>query len=74
MTVRTHIDRARDRVRDERDHVDEKRTAFEAFETLAEFLYAEFPVDHPVLATATRLDDGSADCQLAIRDHLGRRV
>lgn len=42
--------------------------------TLVEYLYAELPIDHPVLVTSTRLDGVCADCQRVVRDHLVRRV
>jgi hypothetical protein len=42
--------------------------------SLVTYLYADFPVDHPVLATAARLGEVCADCQRAVRDHLVRRV
>ena len=42
--------------------------------TLAEFLYTEFPVEFPALATAVSLYEACADCQRAVRDHLARRV
>lgn len=38
------------------------------------YLYEDFPTAHPVLSTATNLDDVCADCQRAVRDHLTRRV
>jgi hypothetical protein len=41
---------------------------------LVAYLYVDFPVDHPVLSTVTRLDATCADCQRAVRDHLVRRV
>lgn len=37
-------------------------------------LYEDFPVDHPVLATATRLDSICATCQRAVRTQLVQRV
>ncbi len=37
-------------------------------------LYEDFPVEYPVLATATRLDNVCQDCQRVVRDHLTRRV
>ena len=37
------------------------------------YLYRDFPVDHPVLATVARLDDACASCQRTVRDHLVRR-
>lgn len=42
--------------------------------TLTSYLYADFPVDHPVLATAVALDDACVDCQRAVRAHLVRRA
>ena len=42
--------------------------------SLVEYLYQDFPVDHPVLATAVRLDAVCASCQRAVREHLVRRV
>ena len=45
-----------------------------AHRSLAHYLYEDFPVDHPVLATAARLDSVCASCQRAVRDHLVRRV
>lgn len=42
--------------------------------SLVTYLYADFPVDHPVLATAVRLDRACAACQRAVRAHLVRRV
>lgn len=41
--------------------------------SLVTYLYADFPVDHPVLATAVRLDRACAACQRAVRAHLVRR-
>lgn len=37
-------------------------------------VYEALPVDHPVLATVSRLDAVCADCQRAVRKHLVRRV
>ncbi|WP_084510153.1 DUF7260 family protein [Haloplanus natans] len=42
--------------------------------SLGHYLYEDFPVDHPVLATATRLDSVCVSCQRAVRDHLVRRA
>lgn len=42
--------------------------------SLVEYLYRDFPVDHPVLATAARLDAVCAECQRAVRAHLIRRA
>ncbi|WP_435066773.1 DUF7260 family protein [Haloplanus sp. C73] len=41
---------------------------------IVSYLYQDFPVDHPVLATVARLDDACASCQRAVRDHLVRRA
>ena len=37
-------------------------------------LYEDFPVEYPVLSTASRLEELCRDCQRAVRDHLTRRV
>lgn len=41
---------------------------------LVPYLYDDFPVDHPVLATVARLDSVCAGCQRTVRDHLVRRA
>ncbi|MFW6435885.1 MAG: DUF7260 family protein [Halovenus sp.] len=41
---------------------------------LVSYLYEEFPVDNPVVATAVRLDELCASAQRTVRDHLVRRV
>jgi len=41
---------------------------------VVDYLYQEFPISHPVLSTATSLDEVCADCQATVRDHLTRRV
>lgn len=38
------------------------------------YLYEDFPVDHPVLATVTKLATTCRECQRALRDHLVRRA
>ena len=43
-------------------------------DVLIEYLYAEFPVTHPVLATIARLGAVCEDAETAVRDHLTRRV
>jgi hypothetical protein len=43
-------------------------------ESLVPYLYEDFPVDHPVLATVARLDVACEACQRAVRDHLVRRA
>lgn len=42
--------------------------------SLISYLYQDFPVDHPVLATVTTLTQPCQRCQRTIRDHLVRRV
>ncbi len=42
--------------------------------SLMPYLYQDFPVDHPVLATVARLNETCQECQRAVRDHLIRRV
>ncbi|MEF8814876.1 MAG: hypothetical protein V5A55_13835 [Halovenus sp.] len=42
--------------------------------SLVPYLYQDFPVDHPVLATVATLDDTCADCQRVVRAHLIRRA
>jgi len=41
---------------------------------LPPYLYRDFPVDHPVLATAATLDATCDECQRAVRKHLVRRA
>lgn len=42
--------------------------------SLIPYLYQDFPMDHPVLATGARLDVACKQCQRAVRNHLVRRV
>jgi hypothetical protein len=42
--------------------------------SLIPYLYQDFPVDHPVLATITTLNQLCRSCQRTVRDHLVRRV
>jgi hypothetical protein len=42
--------------------------------SLVPYLYQDFPVDHPLLATLVRLEETCRECQRAVRDHLVRRV
>lgn len=42
--------------------------------SLVPYLYQDFPVDHPALATVARLDDACRECQRAVRTHLVRRA
>jgi len=42
--------------------------------SLVPYLYRDFPVDHPVLATVATLESTCRECQRAVRDHLVRRA
>jgi hypothetical protein len=42
--------------------------------SLIPYLYQDFSVDHPVLATVATLDETCQECQRTVRDHLVRRV
>lgn len=42
--------------------------------SLMPYLYQDFSVDHPVLATVTTLDETCQECQRTVRDHLVRRA
>ncbi|OYR44047.1 hypothetical protein [Halorubrum sp. Eb13] len=42
--------------------------------SLIPYLYQDFSVDHPVLATVATLDETCEDCQRTVRDHLVRRA
>ena len=42
--------------------------------SLIQYLYQDFPVDHPVLATVAALDDTCRECQRTVRNHLVRRA
>ena len=42
--------------------------------SLTRYLYREFPVDYPVLATVARLEETLRECQRAVRDHAVRRA
>lgn len=41
---------------------------------LSGYLYDGFPIDHPVLVTAVRLDGLCGECQRSVRNHLVRRA
>lgn len=72
---RTRCERlARDRQGFLRETTTEAGDAGIRHRDLVPYLYRDFPVDHPVLATAARLDDVCSDCQQAVRDHLVRRA
>ena len=77
-TLATHRDRCRD-LADRRQAFLDESTASNSgagisHRTLVPYLYEDFPVDHPVLSTAARLDAVCRTCQRAVRDHLVRRA
>lgn len=77
-TLAAHRDRC-DRLAHERQVLLDRKTCCGTqlgltHRSLVRYLYADFPVDHPVLATAVRLDRACAACQRAVRAHLVRRV
>ncbi|WP_227357448.1 DUF7260 family protein [Haladaptatus salinisoli] len=43
-------------------------------QSLIPYLYEDFPVDHPVLVTVTRLDATCKRCQRTVRNHLAQRA
>lgn len=77
-TLADHRDRCERLARDRQASLDEKTCRGTSLglthRSLLSYLYADFPVDFPVLATAVRLDGVCADCQRVVRDHLVRRV
>lgn len=74
-TYREHCDElARDRQTDLQRTTSQTLDAGIRHRELVAYLYRAFPVDHPVLATAVRLDSLCAGCQRTVREHLVRRV
>lgn len=77
-TLVSHRERCERLAHDRQVSLDEKTTRGTTLglthRSLLASLYADFPVNYPVLATAVRQDSACADCQRAARDHLARRV
>ena len=74
-TYREHCDTlARERQTDLQRTTSQTLDAGIRHRELVAYLYRAFPVDHPVLATAVRLDSLCAGCQRTVREHLVRRV
>jgi hypothetical protein len=77
-TLADHRDRCESLARDRQEFL--RGTTTDGLETrvshrsLVAYLYSDFPVDHPVLATVTTLDETCRDCQRAVRTHLVRRA
>jgi len=77
-TLGSHRDRC-DKVAQDRQQFLQRTTnnGFEAgvrHRSLIPYLYQDFSVDHPVLATVATLDEACRECQRTVRDHLVRRV
>ena len=77
-TLATHRERCDDLARQRqaflRETTSRNAEAGVRHRSLVEYLYRDFPVDHPVLATAARLDAVCAECQRTVRKHLVRRA
>lgn len=77
-TVTSHRDCCEEVARDRQEFLE--RTTSNGLDTgvrhrsLVPYLYRDFPVDHPVLATVVTLDKTCRECQRTLRDHLVRRV
>ncbi|UIP01365.1 hypothetical protein Hbl1158_15765 (plasmid) [Halobaculum sp. CBA1158] len=77
-TLASHRDRCEDVARERQAFL--RGTTNDGFDAgirhrrLVPYLYQELPVDHPVLATVTTLDETCRSCQSAVRDQLVRRA
>jgi len=77
-TLGTHRERCEDLAADRQAFLDETTSAgVDAgirHRSLIPYLYPDFPVDHPVLATVARLAETCDECQRVVRQHLVRRA
>jgi len=77
-TLTDHRDRCENVARDRQGFLEETTNngldAGVRHRSLIPYLYQDFPVDHPVLATVATLDETCQECQRTVRDHLVRRV
>jgi hypothetical protein len=77
-TLASHRDRCEEVARDRQEFLQKTTNngldAGVRHRSLIPYLYQDFPVDHPVLATVARLNETCQECQRAVRDHLVRRV
>jgi len=77
-TLGSHRDRCEEVARDRQEFLrGTTNTGVEAgvrHRSLIPYLYQDFPVDYPVLATVATLDEACQECQRTVRDHLVRRV
>lgn len=77
-TLATHRDRCTELARHRQEFLQQATNAGIEIgvrhRSLVPYLYRDFPIDHPVLATVATLDDTCAACQRAVRVHLVRRA
>jgi len=77
-TLGSHRDRCEDVARDRQEFLQGTTNsgvdAGVRHQSLMSYLYQDFPVDHPVLATVATVDETCQECQRTVRDHLVRRV
>lgn len=77
-TLAGHRDRCEEVARDRQEFLQKTTNngtdAGVRHRSLVPYLYQDFPVDHPVLATVATLDDTCRECQRTVRNHLVRRA
>lgn len=77
-TLASHCDRCEVMARDRQEFLQKTTNngvgAGVGHESLIPYLYQDFSVDHPVLATVARLTETCQGCQRTVRDHLVRRA
>jgi hypothetical protein len=77
-TLTDHRDRCEEVARDRQEFLEGTTNngldAGVRHRSLIPYLYQDFPIDHPVLATVTKFDAICDECQRIVRDHLVRRA
>jgi hypothetical protein len=77
-TLASHRDRCEEVARDRQEFLQKTTNngidAGVRHRSLIPYLYQDFPVDHPVLATVATLGDTCQECQRTVRDHPVWRV
>jgi hypothetical protein len=77
-TLTDHRDRCEEVARDRQEFLDGTTNngldAGVRHRSLIPYVYQDFPVDHPVLATVATLDETCHECQRTVRAHLVRRA
>ncbi|WP_435184672.1 DUF7260 family protein [Halobellus sp. EA9] len=77
-TLTDHRDRCEEVVRDRQEFLQKTTNngvdAGVRHRSLMPYLYQDFPVDHPILATVATLNETCQKCQRTVRDHLVRRA